>query len=88
MTKHTEGPLVVYSRSNEVVIKGFFRVGHKSGHPGTVAYAATESDARLIATAPDLLVALHSAREWLSGWASAERELAVIDAAIAKATQP
>ncbi len=44
--------------------------------------------ARLIAAAPDLLHALQRAREWLGGWASAEQQIAIVDAAIAKATQP
>jgi hypothetical protein len=33
----------------------------------------------------NLVAALREARGWLSGWASAEKELAVIDAAISKA---
>jgi len=34
---------------------------------------------------PDLLEALRAAKTWLEGWASAESELAIIDAAISKA---
>lgn len=33
----------------------------------------------------DLVEALELAKEWLSTWASAERELAIINAALAKA---
>ncbi|MBN7763532.1 hypothetical protein JYP52_20540 [Nitratireductor aquibiodomus] len=45
-----------------------------------------EANARLIAAAPDMLEALKQARGWLQGWASAEREIAIIDAALSKAT--
>lgn len=44
-----------------------------------------EANARLIAAAPDMLDALHKAREWLEGWGSAERQLDVINEAISKA---
>lgn len=43
------------------------------------------ADIHLRAAAPDLLEAVQLARGWLALWASAERELAIIDAAIAKA---
>lgn len=43
-----------------------------------------EANARLIAAAPDMYEALKQAREWLSGWASADLQLAIIDAALAK----
>jgi len=46
---------------------------------------SSEANARLIAAAPDLLEALRAAKTWLEGWASAESELAIIDAAISKA---
>lgn len=43
-------------------------------------------DARLIAAAPDMFEALLQARDWLEGWVSAEPQLAIIEAALAKAT--
>lgn len=44
------------------------------------------ANARLIAAAPDLYAACLAAKQWLSGWASAEPYLAEIDAALSKAT--
>ena len=44
-----------------------------------------QANARLIAAASELLEALEKAEEWLQGWASAEHELGIIQAAIAKA---
>ena len=44
-----------------------------------------EATAILAQSAPDMFEALIQAREWLRGWASAETQLAVIDAALAKA---
>jgi hypothetical protein len=38
-----------------------------------------------IAAAPDMFDALLQAREWLRGWASAEPQLAIVEAALAKA---
>ena len=38
------------------------------------------------AAAPELLAACQSAAQWLQGWASADRELSVLRAAIEKAT--
>jgi len=43
------------------------------------------ANAKLIAAAPDMLEALEKAEKWLKGWASAEHELEIIQAAIAKA---
>lgn len=43
------------------------------------------ANALLIAAAPDMFEALIQAREWLRGWASAEPQLALVDAALAKA---
>lgn len=43
------------------------------------------ANARLIAAAPDMLEALLQAREWLESWASAESQLAIVNAAIDKA---
>lgn len=48
--------------------------------------AEIRANARLIAAAPELLAALNIARGWLEGWASAEHQLELIDAAIEKAT--
>lgn len=45
------------------------------------------ANANLIAAAPEMLEALLDAKEWLSGWASAEPYLSEIEAVIAKATQ-
>lgn len=44
--------------------------------------------ARKSAECNELLAALKLAEQWLQGWASADEELAVIRAAIAKAVQP
>lgn len=44
-----------------------------------------EANALLIAAAPDMFEALLQARAWLEGWASAEPQLAIIDAVLAKA---
>lgn len=43
------------------------------------------ANAQLYAAAPDMYEALQQARSWLSMWASAEKQLAVVDAALAKA---
>lgn len=51
--------------------------------------AALERDAKRQAlrdAAPDMFEALLQARDWLRGWASAEPQLAIIEAALAKAT--
>ena len=51
--------------------------------------AALERDAKrqaLREAAPDMFEALIQAREWLRGWASAEPQLAIIEAALAKAS--
>jgi hypothetical protein len=53
---------------------------------GTVYGVRDPANACLIAAAPDMFEALIQAREWLRGWASAEAQLAIIDAALAKAT--
>ena len=47
--------------------------------------SARES-AVLFAAAPDMFEALLQARDWLEGWVSAEPQLAIIEAALAKAT--
>lgn len=44
------------------------------------------ANANLYAAAPEMYEALMAARGWLSGWASAEREIAQIDAALLNAT--
>lgn len=44
-----------------------------------------EENKRLRLLNSDMLEALHQAREWLESWASAESQLAAINAAIAKA---
>ena len=56
------------------------------GNPIGVGVAYREDDARLIAAAPEMYEALLQAREWLRGWASAEQQLAVVDAALSKAS--
>ena len=94
MTRHTPGPwghrvwrhpgkadtvCVVDAQDRELVAwPGFDGLDLTKGE--------IRANARLIAASPDLLAALHSAREWLEGWASAEHQLALIDAAIEKAT--
>lgn len=52
---------------------------------GQVGGPNKEANARMISAAPDMLDALHQARAWLESWASAEEQLAVINAAIVKA---
>lgn len=57
-------------------------------HAGVISCALDGQlvdNAALLRSAEDLLEALHQAKEWLEGWGSAERQLAFIDAALAKA---
>ncbi|MCB1462087.1 MAG: hypothetical protein KDJ90_06605 [Nitratireductor sp.] len=55
----------------------FMRIRGKTGEH--------HANAQLIAAAPELLDALKQAKGWLENWASAEPQIAVIDAAISKA---
>lgn len=57
-----------------------------TSQPIPFQHEEADANARLIAAAPEMLDALEQAQEWLSKWGSAEPQLAVIEAAIAKAT--
>lgn len=61
-------------------------VGNRAGTRGYPPYDTCAANARLIAAAPDMFEALIQARDWLRGWASAEPQLAIIEAALAKAS--
>lgn len=84
---HTPGPWVQNSANAEEIIapddvQVIARIpGAKTG----LYNRAAPANARLIAAAPDLLEALRAAEDWLDGWVSAEPQLAMIRAAIAKA---
>lgn len=55
---------------------------------GEIACVSLHGEKHLakIAAAPDMFEALVQARDWLRGWASAETQLAIIEAALAKAS--
>lgn len=89
MSKHTPKPWVIKFRNDH---SAYISMGNPSSEHKQFdieldnRYPPDVADAHLIASAPDLLEACREARVWLLGWASAERQLAVLDAAIAKAT--
>lgn len=62
------------------------KIAISAGPGGTVANVYGRENAALIAAAPDMFEALVQARDWLRGWASAETQLAIIEAALAKAS--
>lgn len=81
--KHTPGPWV--ATPDPLGCETDWMVGASDGHPDGVA-VCNKRDARLIAAAPELLEALQIARDF-AAYAQAEpADLALIDAAIAKAT--
>lgn len=85
-SKHTPGPWVVNGPPENQIVwsdaeNRICFLAHSAGRDEDRDYA----NGRLIAAAPELLDALIAAREWLEGWASAEPQIAVIDAALAKA---
>jgi hypothetical protein len=98
MSKHTPGPWIFENRDGDHplndqcgwgcdglwAVNGGFILGAGPGWDGEYV-APNDSDARLIAAAPDLLEALRDCREALR-LAGANGELRVVDAAIAKAT--
>jgi len=91
MTTHTAGPWKLLavgdgtSRMCPADADGLSLLTIVDEDGGDFAAVYKDADARLIAAAPDMLDALHKAREWLEGWGSAEHQLAVINEAIAKA---
>jgi hypothetical protein len=76
--EHTPGPWKIIGRDV---------VAHRDNAPNEFICAdvAKVADSRLVAAAPDMLIALHEAEGWLLGWASAEKELEYIQAVIRKA---
>jgi hypothetical protein len=54
-------------------------------HNGNITPDEVKANAFVLAAAPEMREALKLAKTWLEGWASAERELAIIDAALLKA---
>lgn len=91
MSKFTPGPWSVDNSRHEGSInrmEPFRHIGMVSNflHDHS-SREENEANAKLIAAAPEMLDALLNAKEWLSGWASAEPYLSEIEAVIAKATQ-
>lgn len=91
-SKHTPGPWVVKGRLVEAPFRLDLGVaqaiaGMTAGSRGAsqITVPEAEANARLIAAAPDMLEALKLAKGWLELWASAERELAIINETISKA---
>ena len=58
--RHTPGPLDLLGKVERVEVGGFYAIGER-GLP--TAYVATEADARLYRTAPELLEVLMDLRE-------------------------
>lgn len=88
--KHTPGPWYIFADGIEVGTRGDFMPFSGCGCCGSPWMEADDqsqrmADARLIVSAPDLLEALKDCRRALE-LANAVGELAVVDAAIAKAT--
>ena len=87
MSKHTEGPWGVGTKSNGVSPR-HVQILNDDGYIATVNYTnsinETNANARLIAAAPELLEALIDCRRTLE-IANFTQELAVVNAAIAKA---
>lgn len=91
MSKHTQGPWIAHPDIGEDNRgMGWIRTpdGRDVSCYGTQELWMSENIAngKLMAAAPELLEALKLAALWLEGWASAEPELAIVRAAIAKAT--
>jgi hypothetical protein len=82
---HTPGPWRYWTQRREPEDTCTFRSIRGDEVLRAVTVTLTEADARLIAAAPEMLEALHDCREALRR-AGADGELAVVDAAIAKAT--
>ena len=82
--KHTPGPWHIYFNSQDnIVIRKMFADGQES-HSIAVCHSGF-ANARLIAAAPELLEALLDCREALRRTGH-DGELAIVNAAIAKAT--
>jgi hypothetical protein len=93
MTKHSPGPYTP-KRSGDGKCTLFFTQDERICEPVFVVdhdditeegASVVKANMKLLAAAPELLEALKLAEQWLEGWASAEPELAVVRAAIAKA---
>lgn len=93
MSKHTPGPWIVdpnhpqdISPADDLRL-GVASICNSDNIDGRWVFAeVSKANAALIAAAPEMLEALLDAKEWLSGWASAEPYLSKIEAIIAKAT--
>ena len=79
---------LVYLDIGEIVLADDFEVRVADINHNTASFSIEEADAlgEMMAAAPEMFEALVQARDWLRGWASAEAQLAVIDAALLKAT--
>lgn len=85
MVEHSWSDTTIYGGdiSNEIAHLSIERIATEKTQ--AALEAVQTANAKLIAAAPELLDALKQAKAWLEGWGSAENELAIINAALAKA---
>lgn len=87
--QHTRGPWVAHDDLSITTVAGNAVVATVYG-PGNACVSPEQAaaDARLIAAAPDLLQASALALDWMRQHGALLRDMAPIEAAIAKAVQP
>jgi hypothetical protein len=88
MSQHTPGPWVIDPNDNLIVMAEDVRVVADCAHALAMGAMEAESNARLIAAAPELLEALKAVEDWDDNEQDGlpRRLTASVKAAIAKAT--